>query len=100
MMHPNDQIASRLEEVAALLEQDHANPYRVDAYRRGAWSIRGLKEPISSTFAREGLEGLSKIPGIGDHLAFAIRSLILTGRLPMLEHLRGEADPAEILMSV
>jgi putative hydrolase len=33
-------------------------------------------------------------------LAIAIRSLVETGRLPMLEHLRGEIDPILLLQSV
>jgi DNA polymerase/3'-5' exonuclease PolX len=32
----NDQLARRLEEVASLLEEQDANPYRVRAYRNAA----------------------------------------------------------------
>jgi putative hydrolase len=99
-MRPNAQIARRLEEVANLLETQGANPFRVEAYRRAAITVGNLQESLADLLEREGIEGLRKLPGIGDRLAVAIRNLIKTGRLPMLEHLRGEIDPVELLQSV
>lgn len=96
----NSQIAQRLEEAASLLEAQGANPYRVDAYRRAAHTVRHHAEPLSALFEREGLQGLLHLPAIGDRLAVTIRDLILTGRFPMLEHLRGEVDPPKLLQSV
>ena len=96
----NDQIARRLDEVAGLLNEQGASPFRVQAYRRAAGTVRHLPTPVSDLFERQGIEGLRKLPGIGDHLATAIRILLVTGRLPILERLRGEADPIELLMSV
>jgi putative hydrolase len=96
----NDQIARRLDELASLLETQGANPFRVNAYRRGAMAIAGLPEPAADLYAREGIEGLEQIPSIGHRLAMAIRSLVETGRLPILEHLRGEIDPVQLLQSV
>ena len=93
-------IAARLEEVAALLEQQNANRFRVDAYRNAAQVLRRLERPVSEILATEGLEGLDRLPGIGPILARAIRSLVVTGRLPMLERLRGESDPVALLASV
>ena len=43
----NVEIARRLEEVADLLEAQHANPFRVQAYRRAASGIRHLSKPLS-----------------------------------------------------
>jgi putative hydrolase len=96
----NTQIARRLEEVAGVLEAQRANPYRVDAYRRAAITVRSLREPVSALLEREGLEALRKLPGIGDRLALTIRDMVLTGRFPLLEHLRGEVDPVALLQSV
>jgi putative hydrolase len=96
----NSQIAQRLEEAASLLETQGANPYRVDAYRRAALTVRHHPEPLSALLEREGLEGLLRLPAIGDRLAVTIRDMILTGRFPMLEHLRGAVDPAKLLRSV
>ena len=100
MMTLNYQIAQRLEEVASLLETQGANPYRVDAYRRAAITVRSLREPLSVLLDREGLEGLLRLPAIGDRLGLTIRDMILTGRFPMLEHLRGEMDHVRLLKSV
>jgi putative hydrolase len=96
----NDQIARRLDEVAGLLNEQDASPFRVQAYRRAAATVRHLPTPVSELFEHQGIDGLRKLPGIGDHLATAIRILLVTGRLPILERLRGEADPIELLMSV
>ena len=99
-MTSNDQIARKLDELANLLEAQGANPFRVNAYRRGAMAIAGLPEPVGDLYTREGLEGLDRVPGIGHRLAIAVRSLIETGRLPLLEHVRGEIDPVLLLQSV
>ena len=99
-MTANDQIARRLDELASLLEAQGDNPFRVNAYRHGAMAIAGLPEPVGDLYAREGVAGLERIPAIGRRLAIAVRSLIETGRLPILEHLRGEIDPVLLLQSV
>jgi Holliday junction resolvasome RuvABC DNA-binding subunit len=96
----NIRIARRLEEVAQLLNEQRANPYRVQAYRRGAETLRRLAQPVDEIFQREGEEGLLKLPGIGATLARAIKALVLTGRLPMLDRLRGESDAILLLGSV
>lgn len=96
----NHAIASRLDEVARLLEQQNANEFRVRAYRNGAATIRRLSRPVAEIFEQEGVEGLDQLPTIGPALAYAIRELITTGRLTMLERLRGEADPIGLLASV
>ena len=99
--HPlNRSIASRLDEVARLLEEQGANAFRVAAYRNGADTLRRLDRPIGEIFAAAGLEGLEALPSIGPRLARAIRDLLLTGRLPMLERLRGESDPVALLGTV
>jgi DNA polymerase (family X) len=96
----NEDIASRLEEVARLLEQQEANRFRVGAYDRAARTVRNLAEPVSDILKREGIGGLKNLPSIGDIIARAIQKLILTGRLPMLERLRGESDPVPLLASL
>jgi DNA polymerase (family X) len=100
MIDENAPVAARLDEVGTLLEQQGANPFRVDAYRKAAQTLRGLERPGSEILEAEGIEGLDRLPGIGPILARAIRSLVVTGRLPMLERLRGESDPTSLLASV
>ncbi|HYA17313.1 MAG TPA: helix-hairpin-helix domain-containing protein [Bryobacteraceae bacterium] len=99
-MLPNDQIAQRLEELARVLNEQGASVYRVAAWRRAALSLRRLAKPVSEIYQEEGLEGLRKLPGVGDRIALAIQTLILTGRLPMLDRLRGQMEPVDVLMTV
>jgi putative hydrolase len=97
---PNATVARRLEEVAWLLEEQGANPYRVQAYRHAADVLHHLHQSVSDIVEREGAEGLRRLPGIGESLARSIRELVLTGRLPILDRLRGETDPMALLTSV
>jgi putative hydrolase len=96
----NRRIASRLSEVGRLLAEQRASPFRVRAWERAAAVIAHLAEPVDVLLARRGVDGLRDLPAVGDTIARAIRSLVATGRLPMLERLRGEADPEELLRTV
>jgi hypothetical protein len=96
----NAAIAARLEEVAALLAEQQANPFRVRAYRRAGATLRDLDRQASEILADGGLPALEALPGIGTSLARMIRDVILHGRLGMLDRLRGEADPIALLTTV
>jgi len=96
----NAQVASRLDEAAQLLEQQKANAFRVQAYHNAASTIRELPRNVVEVLHEEGLDGLDRLPGIGPALARAISLIVTTGRLPMLDRLRGESDPVAILASV
>lgn len=96
----NMDIAARLEEVADILASQHANPYRVQAYRSAAATVRRCDQPMDEIVQRQGLDGLRELPGIGDSLSRSIHQMVVSGRLPMLDRLRGEHDPVETLMSV
>jgi DNA polymerase/3'-5' exonuclease PolX len=96
----NLRIARRFEEVADLLEEQAANPFRVRAYRHGAEVLKRLDRSVEEILAREGIAGVDALPGIGSSLARSIRDLLQTGRLPMLARLRGAADPEELLRTV
>lgn len=96
----NVQVADRLDEVAQILEEQGANPFRVRAYRHAADTLRTLPRPVSELIEQGGTEALEALPGIGHSLARSIRDVVATGRLPMLERLRGDADPIELLTTV
>jgi hypothetical protein len=96
----NAHVAARLEEVAGIIEWQGANPYRVRAYRRAAFTLRGLDRPVSELLASGGVPALEALPGIGESLARSIRTLVETGRLPMLERLRGASDPVALFATV
>jgi DNA polymerase (family 10) len=87
------EIATVLEEVAALLELKGENPFKIRAYTNAARSLETFGGNISNL---QDEEGLSKIPGIGKSIAEKIRELAATGSLKYLEELRTEF-PAAIL---
>ena len=93
----NAQVASQLDEVADLLEAQGANPFRVRAYKSAAQTLRVLDRPVHEILHAEGIEGLLQLEGIGQSLARSIEQLTNTGRLRLLERLRGE--PAEHLIA-
>ena len=96
----NEDIASRLDEVARILAEQGANRFRVQAYHQAGTMLRGLARPVSEIFAAEGLDGLEKLPGIGKSIARAIQDILRHGKLAMLDRLRGEHDPIALLTSV
>jgi hypothetical protein len=86
--------------VAELLHAQHANPFRVAAYRRAALSVRELPEPIAQLVAREGEAGLQRLPHVGRSIAGAIRELVQTGHLRALDRLEGHVAPEDAFMKV
>ena len=96
----NAAVAEKLDEVAALLSSQGANPFRVRAYRQGAEALRQLGTPVSDVLARGGLPALERLPGIGESLARTIRDVLSFGYSPMLARLRGDADPVRLMTSV
>jgi len=98
--HFNKRAADKLVECAALLRQQDANPFRVNAYRRAAETLNSLDTDVRSILESEGVNGLVRLPGIGKGLASAIEAMARTGRLPQLERLRGEADPEALFQTV
>ncbi len=96
----NDEIAIHLDQIAELLEAQSANPFRVRAYRVAAETLRGLQRPAYEILETEGVEGLTRLPHIGESLARSIEQLVLTGKINLLEHLRGETSPERIFDTV
>jgi DNA polymerase (family X) len=96
----NEQIAQALDEVGELLAAQDATPFRAAAYRRAAEVVRTRREPIAALREAGGLDALVELPGIGPSLARAIGELADTGRLGLLERLRGQADPESRLATV
>lgn len=96
----NVKVARLLEETASILEDQGANPYRVQAYRNAAQTLLKLERPVTGILEAQGVDGLKELPAVGESIARFIRTAIETGRLPMLERLRGESEPELLLASV
>lgn len=87
----NGKIAERLEHLAALLEFQGANPFRLRAYRQGAEAIRAAATAVSA--AVEAGEDLTTWAGIGESVAEKCRELVQTGGLQQIRDLEQEIPP-------
>ena len=90
----NAEIADLFEQLADLLELEGANPFRVRAYRNAARFVRGHPRSLAELLD-EGAD-LAELPGIGEDLAGKIRTLVCTGRLPLLDQVSARV-PAPLL---
>lgn len=96
----NAWIATRLEEVAELLEAQQSNPFRVLAYRRAAAALRREPRQAYALLEAGGTGALREVEGVGESLARSIESLVRTGRTPLLERLRSGSGPEDVLATV
>jgi putative hydrolase len=96
----NQDIADKLMEIATLLEEQGANPYRVSAYRNAASVIIHLPRQVSEIVARQDFEGLVALPGIGEGIARSIYEYVALGRMSRLESLKGGHDPVALFESI
>ncbi|MEE8311767.1 MAG: helix-hairpin-helix domain-containing protein, partial [Candidatus Binatia bacterium] len=96
----NEDIGATLERVADLLEVQHASTFRVKAYRNAADTVRMHEESVAKLAREEGVEGLDRLPAIGKTIAAAIRELVASGRLAMLDRLEGQVSPEDLIMTV
>lgn len=96
----NQDIADKLHEIATLLEEQRANPYRVNAYRYAADVIRSLPKPVSEIVTQEGFQGLVALPGIGEGIARSIYEYVALGHMSRLESLKGGHDPVALFETI
>jgi putative hydrolase len=96
----NQDIADKLREIAALLEEQGAGPFRVNAYRRAASTVDNLDGPITEIVEHKGLPGLIALPGIGEGIARSIYEYVAMGRMSRLESLRGGHDPVALFEKI
>ncbi|MBI5208441.1 MAG: DNA polymerase/3'-5' exonuclease PolX [Elusimicrobia bacterium] len=80
----NSRLAGLLAEMAALLEVDGANPFRVRAYERAAQAVAGLSAPVESLAPDQLLE----IPGVGKGIAGHLAEMLSSGTFRDLEAIR------------
>lgn len=96
----NEELARQLSGIADILDSQHANPFRVNAYRAAAATIQAWPEPVSKLWERQGLDGLRELPGIGESLSRAIEQLTLTGHSSLLDQIRGTVRHERVLTTV
>lgn len=96
----NAGIAAHLDEVGMLLEAQGASPFRSRAYHNAAETLRELPASVDELYQEGGVAALEQIHGVGSGIARAIRDLLESGRLPMLERLRAEHDPVALFATL
>lgn len=96
----NADIAARLRDYAALLEQQGGDVFRARAYQEAADHVRMLPVAVGEIFAQQGIGGLIAQPKIGRGIAAAIAEMLTSGRWSQLDRLRGETAPAQLFMTI
>ncbi|HXS76180.1 MAG TPA: PHP domain-containing protein [Terracidiphilus sp.] len=93
----NAEIADRLSSLAQLLTVKGDNPYKIRAYRRAAATIRGLGESVDELVRSDA--NLTEYEGIGKAIAYAVREIVLEGKVGSLEKLRAEVPPEVVAIN-
>lgn len=84
----NSSLARLLDETAALLEIDAADPFRIRSYRRAAEAVESQTIQLANLTGPEAdPKALLAIPGIGKGMAANIRDLVATGSMPLRDEL-------------
>ena len=96
----NTDIADLLEQIADQLERQADNPYRIEAFRNGARSVRAIRTSLAEMVKKEGGEALKKIEDIGQGLATTIFEFIQTGRSSYLQQLQARKSPEELFQGI
>ncbi|HVG27127.1 MAG TPA: helix-hairpin-helix domain-containing protein [Acidobacteriaceae bacterium] len=89
----NITLARLLDETAALLEIDAADPFRVRSYRRAAEAVEQQTTNLAA-LADSDPKALLSIAGIGKGMAANIRDLVATGTMPLREELLTRYKPS------
>ena len=86
----NNQVAEVLNGIAALLESQNSNPYRIQAYRNAAHGVVELPEEAADIIARR---ELLPVPGLGKRLQNRIAELVNTGTMTFYQDLSFQLLP-------
>ena len=85
-------MARRLDETAALLEIDAADPFRIRSYRRAAEAVEQQTEALAGLV--DDPKRLTAIGGIGKGMAANIVDLVNTGSMPLRDELLKKYRPS------
>ena len=89
----NITIARMLDETAALLEIDAADPFRIRSYRRAAEAVEQQTTQLATLVASDP-KALLAIPGIGKSMAANITQLVETGTMELRAELLTKYKPS------
>lgn len=86
----NQKIAKIFNEMAEFYTMKD-DRFRPRAYERAARIIESMEEDVEDIYKKDGVLGLTKIPGIGIGLAQHIEEYVKTGKIKVFEKLKREA---------
>ena len=92
----NQAIAQKFFRTAALMEVRGDDPFRLRSYRNAAEAIEVWPTPLEEIVAKEGVDGLQTIPGVGKAIAGKVVELLDRGTFSAWEKLTAET-PASLL---
>lgn len=84
----NIEIAAMINRLADFLEIKGDNPFRIRAYRNAARIISTYSKSMAELIEKN--EDLTDIPGIGDHIAAKIETIVKTNELPSLKKIEAK----------
>lgn len=87
----NAEIAHQLITLAQLLSANGENPFKIKAYRRAAQTVESLPDSVYE-LVQAGAD-LTAYGGIGEGIAGAIREIVASGSLRVIEKLRASVAP-------
>ena len=96
----NQTVIDQLLEMAQILEQQRANPFRINAYRKAAQTVSALTTDLGELVELNGLDGLIALPNIGKGIATVIYEIVATGRSSRLQGLRGLLDAEKLFQTI
>lgn len=92
----NEEIASRFNRMASLMEVRGEDSFRVRSYRMAAEAIETWPTEMKEIAAVDGAAGLQEIPGVGKAIAGKIIELLEQGTFAAWERMTAET-PATVL---
>jgi DNA polymerase (family X) len=95
-MRDRFEIAADLRAIARLLTVKGENPFRAQAYERGANALENLEGDLDALIKSRRLR---EIPGVGSGLAAVIEEIYTAGECWMLEQLRQDLPPGAVELS-
>ena len=96
----NQTVVDQLLEMSDLLEQQQANPFRINAYRKAAQTVLALDTSLDALLEKKGIDGLTALPNIGKGIATVIYEITATGRSSRLQSLRGSLEPEKLFQTI
>ncbi len=83
----NSEVARVFQDIAALLELERGNIFKIRAYQKVARSVERLPVEVEQLVAENRLK---EVPGAGEAITKKITELVTTGKLDYYEKLKAE----------